>query len=58
MIKWMFIRGVGLIHTETNALQPEKLEPTEHPTLEHYEIWPVLFLYLWSDPVELPAWPY
>ena len=49
---------VGLIHTESNALQPEKLEPTEHPTLEHYKIWPALFLYLWSDPVELLAWPY
>ena len=49
---------VGRIYTETNALQPEKLEPTEHPTLEHYEIRPALFLDLWSDPVELPAWPY
>ena len=29
---------------QVNALQPEKLEPTEHPTLEHYEIWPALFL--------------
>ena len=47
-----------ILYTETNALQPEKLEPTEHPTLEHYEIWPALFLDLWSDPMELPAWPY